>query len=273
MVSVQKVVADIKSVRLQGAKEIALHALKFFRQFCKKNGFGLKFEVAAYVLEQARPTAVVLHNVIEILKKKKKIQTIDKLMRDLENATKKISRIGQKIVKNNSRILTHCHSGEALSVIEEAAKRGKEISVIVTLTEPLHQGIKTAKELARKKIPVTLVKDLAVGHLMQEVDMVIIGTDAMRKNGFVNKIGTHVIAEEAKWHKKPLYVVGSHFKFDRRKKLVLEERAASEVYPKKLKGVKIRNPAFDLVSWKYVTKVVTDKGIFTPKQIVRLLNG
>lgn len=270
MISLQKVAQNIKSVHVQGAKEIALYALKFFRTFCKKNGFGLKFEVAAYILEQARPTAVVLHNVIKILKKEKKLSTIDNLIRELQSATKKISRIGQKIIKNNSKILTHCHSGEALSVIEEAAKK-KKIFVIGTLTEPLHQGIKTAKELAAKKIPVTLIEDSAIGHFIKDVDIVIIGTDAMRKNGFVNKIGTHIIAEEAHRHRKPLYVVGSHFKFDKRKKLVVEERPTSEIYTKHLKGVKIRNPAFDLVSWKYITAVVTDKGIFSPKKIVRML--
>lgn len=270
MVSVQKAADNIKKVHVQGAKEIALYALKFFKTFCKQNGFGLKFEVAAMVLERARPTAVVLHNVLEILKKKKKISTINKLIRELQKSTEKISKVGQKIVKNNFKILTHCHSGEALSIIEEAAKR-KKISVVGTLTEPLHQGIKTAKELASKKIPITLIVDSAVGHVMKDVDIVIIGTDSMRSNGFVNKVGTHIVAEEARRHRKPLYVVGSHFKFDTRKKFVIEERPASEVWDKPLKGVKIRNPAFDLVSWKYVTKVITDKGIFTPRRIAGML--
>lgn len=271
MSSVQQAAANIRSVKVQGAKEIALYILKFFKNFCKKNGFGLKFEVAAYILEETRPTAVVLHNIIEILKKKKNIRTINKLISDLENSTKKISRIGQKIIKQNSRILTHCHSGEALSVIEEAARRKKNISVFATLTEPLHQGIRTAQELSKKKIPVTLAEDIAVGHLMHSADIVVIGTDSIRKEGFVNKVGTYLIAEEAMRHRKPLYVVGDHFKLDKRKKLVIEERPASEVWPKHLKGVKIRNPAFDFVPWKYATKVVTDRGIFTPKQIEKML--
>jgi eIF-2B alpha/beta/delta-like uncharacterized protein len=271
MEPLEKVVEKIKSVKVQGAKEIALYSLNYLKKFCKKHGFGLKFEVACMILENARPTAVVLHNCLEILKKKRSLKTIDKLIKELEVATKKISLNGQKIVKNGSEILTHCHSGEALSVIKEAKRRGKEISVFVTLTRPLKQGIKTAKELAREKIPVTLAEDIAVGHLIQHVNMVIIGSDAIRKEGFVNKVGTWLIAEEARRHKKPVYVVGSHFKFDSRKKFVLEERPAKEIWPKPIKGVKIRNPAFDLVPWKYVTRVITDEGIFKPEEIVRMI--
>lgn len=271
MESPAKIVEKIKSVKVQGAKEIAIFSLKYLKKFCEKNGFGLKFEVVAMMLENARPTAVVLHNCLEILKKEKKLETIDKLIKELEASTKKISQIGQKIIKDNQKILTHCHSGEALSIIKEAARRGKKISVLATFTRPLGQGIKTARELAKLKIPVTLAEDIAVGHLIYHADIVIVGSDAMRKEGFVNKVGTWLIAEEAKRHKKPVYVVGSHFKFDRRKKLVLEERPPTEILPKPIKGVRVRNPAFDLVPWKYVSLVITDKGIFKPEEIVEML--
>ncbi|MEM5836558.1 MAG: S-methyl-5-thioribose-1-phosphate isomerase [Candidatus Aenigmatarchaeota archaeon] len=266
-----QIVKKIKSVKVQGAKEIALYSLKYLRKFCEKNGFGLKFEVVAMMLENARPTAVVLHNCLEILKKEKKLKTIDKLIKELENSSKKIAIIGQKIIRDGQKILTHCHSGEALGIIKEAARQGKKISVYATITEPLKQGIRTAKELAKEKIPVTLAEDIAVGHLMHYADIVIVGSDAMRKEGFVNKVGTWLIAEEAKRHKKPFYVVGSHFKFDSRKKLVLEERPVSEILLKPIKGVKVRNPAFDLVPWNYVTAVITDKGIFKPEKIKEMI--
>ena len=125
MASLEKVVENIKSMRIQGAKEIAIYALKFLREFCKKNGFGLKFEVAAWKLEEARPTAVVLHNCIESLKKSKKLETIDRLINQLEDATRKIGKTGSKLIKNNYKIMTHCHSGEALAVIKQAWKEGK----------------------------------------------------------------------------------------------------------------------------------------------------
>ncbi|MEM5870288.1 MAG: hypothetical protein QXR09_03965, partial [Candidatus Aenigmatarchaeota archaeon] len=106
MESPAKIVEKIKSVKVQGAKEIAIFSLKYLKKFCEKNGFGLKFEVVAMMLENARPTAVVLHNCLEILKKEKKLETIDKLIKELEASTKKISQIGQKIIKDNQKILT-----------------------------------------------------------------------------------------------------------------------------------------------------------------------
>lgn len=276
MQSVEKVAERIKSVKVQGAKEIAVYALKFLRKFGKKNGFGLKFEVAAMVLENARPTAVVLHNCLEIIKKEEKLRTIDKLLKQLDEMTKQIAKNGNKLIKNNQKILTHCHSGEAMAVIKYAWKDRKKISLIATETDPLEQGVKTAKELARAKIPVTLITDAAAGHFVKNVDFVLVGADALRKNGLINKTGTYQIAVAAKANRKPFYVAANTLKFDRRKKLIIEERSAKEVYvellrPGKLKGVKIRNPAFDIVPWKYVTKIITERKIYTPKQIVRML--
>jgi ribose 1,5-bisphosphate isomerase len=271
METLETVIKNIKDVKVQGAKEIALYALKFLKDFCKKNGFGLKFEVACKFLEEARPTAVVLHNCLEILKSKRNLKTIDKLINYLENVNKKIAKFGNKIVKDNYLIMTHCHSGEALSVIKHAWKSKKKISVIATETEPLHQGIKTVKELAKEKIPVTLIVDSAMGYFMKSVDMVIVGTDAIRivePKGVVNKIGTLLLALAAKKYNKPFYVVGNLLKIDKRKFFKIEERPYKEVYHK-LKGVKIRNPAFDVVPFNLVTGIVNEKGVFKTNEFLK----
>ncbi len=268
MLTPERAVENIKSVRIQGANEIAIYSLKFLKAFARKNGFGLKFDVASMMLENTRPTAVVLHNVLEIVKKKKNVKAIDDLVSRLENSKKKIGTVGSGIVKKNYTLLTHCHSGEALSVIENS--KNKKISVIATETEPLEQGIKTVKELAKRKIPVTLITDSAVAHFIREVDAIIIGSDSIRKEGFANKVGTLQIAVLAKEFKKPFYVVGNTLKFDRRKIFKIEERPAREVY-RKLRGVKIRNPAFDIVPWNYVKAVITERGIFSPQKISRML--
>ena len=276
MRSLEKTVEDIKRVKVQGAKEIAIYALKFLKNFCRKNGFKLKFEVAARVLEEARPTAVVLHNCLEILKKRRRLRTIDQLIKKLESSTKKIAKVGSKVIKDNSKIMTYCHSSEALAVIAKAKRMNKKFSVIACVTEPLEQGVKTAKELTSLKIPVTLITDNAIGFFIKEVDCVIVGCDAIRKEGIINKIGTYLLAISAKENKKPFYVVGSTMKFDRRKKLIIEERPPEEVERKIIqrinrKKIKIRNVAFDLTPWKYVTRVITEKGILKPREVLRLL--
>lgn len=268
--SLEDIISRIKGLEIQGAKQIALESLKFLREFSKQKGFGKDFDKACRKLEDARPTAVVLHNCIHILQRERKIETINKLLRQLNDATKRVGMNGSRLIKSGYVIMTHCHSGEAISVIKHAWKEGKKISVYATETEPKHQGIKTVKELAELGIPVTLIADPAIGFFMPEVDIVITGSDAMRKEGNINKIGTYALALVAYVNKKPYYVAGNTLKLDKRKRVLIEERPKHEVYAE-LKGVKIRNPAFDLTPWKYVTRIINEKGVMTSGNILRLL--
>ncbi len=269
--SLKDLLKKLKSLEIQGAKEIAIHSLKFLRKLAKEKGFGKEFNQAAKKIEKARPTAVVLHNCLEIIKKEKKIKTINKLLRKLNQSTKEIAKRGSTLIKNNYVIMTHCHSGEALSVIKQAWKQGKKITVYATETRPKEQGVKTAKELSKLGIHVILIVDDAVEFFIKDVDIVMVGSDAIRKEGIVNKIGTYTMAIVAKEHKKPFYVVGNTLKLDKRKKLVIEERDPHEIYVEHIKTLEIRNPAFDVTPWKYTKRVVTEKGIMTPGNIKRLL--
>jgi ribose 1,5-bisphosphate isomerase len=261
----------IKSLEIQGAKEIAIESLKFLRKLAKEKGFGKEFDQAAKRIEETRPTAVVLHNCLEILKKNKNSETINKLLRRLSQSTNEIAKRGSRLIKDGYSIMTHCHSGEACAVIEQAWKEGKKITVYATETEPKHQGIITANEFGRKGMKVYLIIDSAVEFFIKDVDIVIVGTDAIRKEGIVNKIGTYPLAVVAKEHKKPFYVVGNTLKLDKREKLIIEERSPNEIYHEHMKTLKIRNPAFDVTPWKFISRVVTEKGVMTPGNILRML--
>ncbi len=271
--SLDSFIKRIKSLEIQGAKEIAIESLKFLRNFAKENGFGKKFESVARKIEKTRPTAVVLHNCLEILKKDESIERLNKLIKWLSNVDKEIAKKGERIIKNGSKIMTHCHSGEALAVIKRAWKNGKKITVYATETRPKEQGIKTAKELSRMGIHVILIVDSAVEFFIKDIDMVIVGSDALRKEGVVNKIGTCSMAIVAKEYKRPFYVVGNTLKLDRRKKVIIEERSPYEIYVEHLKTLEIKNPAFDITPWKYVKRVITEKGILTPGNILKMLKG
>jgi len=151
----------------------------------------------------------------------------------------------------------------------------KKISVTACKTDPLRQGIITAKELAYVKIPVTLIDYNAIGFFMKDQDMVIIGADALRREGIVNKIGTSLLAQAAHEYSKPLFVVANSLKIDSRKTFEVEERSPDEIKKnlddKDLAGIRIRNPAFDITPWKHVTCVINENGIFTRKKFERLL--
>jgi len=264
------IVHDIKFLHIQGAKRIATEALHYLKDYSKEHGFGREFDEECAKLLKARPTAVALHNVIQELKHEKSEKKIDELLKELHESTRLIAQHGSKLIHKGWVIQTHCHSSEAMGIIE--ACKSKHISVIAHETEPKEQGIITVKELARKKIPVTLIIDSAAGFFMKDTDCLIVGADALREEGVVNKIGTYLSALAAAEYGKPIYVAASRFKIDKRPKIEIEERPTIEVYHE-LKGVKIRNPAFDITPWKYVTAVVTESGVKKTKDILRAIKN
>lgn len=269
--SLDQLIKNIRDLNIQGAKQIAIESLKFLREYAKDGGFDAEFNRICDTIERTRPTAVVLHNCLEIVKKERTIDSINRLLSQISRSTSEIGRRGSILIKNNSAIMTHCHSGDALSVVKQAWKNKKKISIYATETRPREQGVTTALELSGMKIPVTLITDSAAGFFIKDVDMIIVGSDAMRKEGIVNKIGTYVLAVLAKENKIPFYVVGSTLKLDNRKKIIIEERSAGEVFIERMKYLQVRNPAFDITPWKYVTRVVTEKGVMTPANVLRML--
>lgn len=260
----------LNSLEIQGAQEIATESLKFLRNLAKKKGFGKEFNQAAKKIESARPTEVVLHNCLEIIKKKKEIKTINRLLTRLAKSKKEIAKRGSRLIKDGYKIMTHCHSSEVVAVIKQAKKQGKKMTVYVTETRPKEQGIRTARELCESGIHVVLIVDSSIEYFMREVDIVMVGSDAIRKDGIVNKIGTYTMAVIAKKHRKPFYVVGDTLKLDKRKKLIIELRKPSEIYRENIKILEEKNPAFDLTSLKYVKRIICEKGIMTPTQFLRL---
>jgi len=203
------------------------------------------------------------------------------LSEDIE-INRKIGEHGNKIVPRKAVILTHCNAGSlatggygtALGVIRAAHEAGKKIEVIADETRPWLQGLRlTAFELMEDGIPVTVIADSAAGSLMRQgkVDLVITGADRIAANGDVaNKIGTYPVAVLARENKIPFYVAAPLSTIDLRIKsgdrIPLEERDPSEVsHFQKIRigprGVKAYNPAFDVTPAKYVTGIITEKGI------------
>lgn len=264
---------DIETLKIQGATNIAIESLKYLKEFSKKEGFEKEFDREVEKLLKVRPTAVILHNAIQKLKKEKSEKNIEKILDELEGSKEKIGKNGEHLIHNNSHVHTHCHSTNAIAVIKESARKGEKFTVIVDITEPKLQGVKTAKELAKfRNIKVILIADNAAGlafsegSVLPKDDIIIVGADAIRKEGVVNKIGTYLLAVVAKENKIPFYVATSTFAIDKRKKFKIEERPPSEIYGK-IKNVTIRNPAFDITPWKYITGgVITEKGIFSAEE-------
>jgi methylthioribose-1-phosphate isomerase len=189
---------------------------------------------------------------------------------------------GAELLADGARVLTHCNAGAlataghgtALGVIRSAVEAGKRISVIADETRPFLQGARlTAWEMVQENIPVTLITDNMAGHLMSlgEVDAVVVGTDRVAANGDVaNKIGTYMVAVLARRHGIPFYVACPLSTIDLAiadgGAIPIEERAVEEVTGFRdcqwaAKGVKVRNPAFDVTPAELVSGLITEKGV------------
>jgi methylthioribose-1-phosphate isomerase len=180
-------------------------------------------------------------------------------------------------------ILTHCNAGAlatveygtALGVVRSAWEQGKHVKVISAETRPLLQGARlSVYEMKKEGIPVTLITDNMVGYVMHRkmANKVIVGADRIVTDAVVNKIGTFSVAVLAKEHKIPFYVAAPTSTFDLTRnatQVVIEERNPEEVThigSKRItaEGINVFNPAFDITPMKYVTAVISEKGVLKP---------
>ena len=213
---------------------------------------------------------------IALLKEARKIHSEE------AEATFELSKNGAELIKDGATILTHCNTGPlattgygtALGIIIYAHKQGKKVQVYADETRPLLQGARlTTWELRKIGIPVTLITDSMAGYFMKKgkIDCAIVGADRIAANGdTANKIGTYSVAVLAKENKVPFYVAAPTSTFDLSlssgNRIPIEQRSPSEVTH--IKGIAIApryvgaaNPAFDVTPNKYITAIITEKGI------------
>lgn len=222
------------------------------------------------------------------------ISESEKIAQEDIGASKKIGIYGNELIKDGFHIETHCNAGwlaftdygTALSPIYEAANSGKNIFVYVDETRPRSQGARlTAWELKNENIPHVIIPDNAGAYLMSlgKINMMIVGADRIAANGDVaNKIGTLEKAIAAKEYGIPFYVAAPLSTFDLNcpdgKHIKIEERHQEEVLYQKGPDIKGNmheilvcspgsnafNPAFDVTPAKFITKIITEKGIINP---------
>lgn len=289
MDDVKETAEDIRSMRVRGAGRIARHAAQALGDFARDLGdldleeMREELRRARDILLLSRPTAVSLWNGVQaVMRGEAKAQTSGEL-RDLiienadafversERATRSIGEIGARRIGDGDRILTHCNSSVALSVIKTAFEQGKDIQVMATESRPWRQGLITSRELSEAGIPVTLIVDSAVRWAMKDVDIVLVGADTISSSGAViNKIGTSQIALAAQEARVPFVVCAETYKFSPRtlsgEPVEIEERGRDEVAgPDDLPPeVNVLNPVFDATPPEYIDYIVTEIGLIPP---------
>jgi methylthioribose-1-phosphate isomerase len=236
-----------------------------------------------FALERMKRAAAVGKDPADI--RHKLIKEAEEIQKYEADATERLSRYGAELIKDGWTVLTHCNAGPlatcgcgtALGVIMAARDDGKDISVLADETRPLLQGARlTAWELQKAGVPVKLITDSMAGHFMKagKINCVITGADRITANGdTANKIGTYTIAVLAKENKIPFYIAAPVSTIDvslnTGEEIPIEERNPEEVTH--LNGVRIApegvsalNPAFDVTPHRYITAIITDKGIIRP---------
>jgi methylthioribose-1-phosphate isomerase len=291
------VIRGAPAIGVAAAMGVALGALKIRTN--NREQFKEKLDSICREIVAARPTAVNLAWAVERMKrvayenvhrnvkgiKSRLVEEAQKMLDEDIAINQAIGRHGQKLLEDGSRVLTHCNAGAlatggygtALGVARAAVEAGKQIEVFADETRPFLQGARlTAWELKESGIPVTVITDNSAGYFMQhgKVDAVIVGADRIAANGDVaNKIGTYMVAVLAKTHKIPFYVAAPLSTIDASvksgKEIPIEQRDKKEVTHFQGKrtvpqGVAAQNPAFDVTPHRYVSAIITERGIVDP---------
>jgi methylthioribose-1-phosphate isomerase len=284
------------AIGVTGGYGVALGALKI--EATSGEAFLRKLHEPIEALKNARPTARNLPRAVERMErvaneavaagnkvgqiKEILVEEAKKIHTEEAEATYKISEFGADLIEHGATVLTHCNTGPlattgygtALGVIIRAHEQGKKIKVLADETRPLLQGARlTCWELQKAGIPVTLITDSMAGYFMGrgEVDCVIVGADRIAANGdTANKIGTYTLAVLAKENKVPFYVAAPTTTIDLSlatgEEIPIEERRPEEVTGFRgvrtaPEGCEAANPAFDITPHRYITAIITERGI------------
>ena len=292
----------IKSGQLHGSTRVAKVVLDALGGLIKDSEAsrgeevleGLKHHGELFI--RSRPTSVLLINgvkkvlnqveawVAEGLKvedlRRMAYEYIEEILKDMEASIVKVSEIGARRVRDGDTILTHGFSSTVYSILEKAYEDGRRFSVIATESRPECPGRMMAVELSSLNIPVTLIIDSAARYFMKDVDKVIIGAEAIAANGaVVSKIGTSAIALAAHEARVRVFAAASVYKFSSETMLgeliSIEERdqsfILSEEERRRMGGVMVRNPAFDITPPEYIDLIITERGAIPPQAAIFLI--
>ncbi len=256
-----------------------------------------EFDEICAVLAKTRPTAVDLFWAIDRMKKKfaaiaAQTSDLEKIRAAMIAEAKQVhlekkatdeamGRFGAELMPSEGRVMTQCNAGAlatagigtALGVFRVAVEQGKHLHVLVPETRPYLQGARlTAWELHKGGIPLTLITDNMVGHFLKTgtVGAIVTGADRVAANGdTANKIGTYQIAVLAKENNVPFYIAAPISTFDLSipdgTHIPIEERSSDEVvYIKNVRiapDVKAAHPGFDVTPARYITAIITERGV------------
>jgi ribose 1,5-bisphosphate isomerase len=287
----------IRKLEVQGARNVAIAAIKALEALAEETSaktrkeFMKQLSEARAALFASRATEPLMRNAVRwIISQVENSgeENVDALaevvsssssqfLENLEASKERIAEIGSKRIRDGMVVFTHCHSSTVTHLLSKAKKDGKRFEVVCTETRPVFQGRITAKEMLALGVKTTFIVDSAARSFMRDVDIVIVGADAITSEGnIINKIGTGTIALLAHEARKPFYVVAELLKFDPATACgeyeKIEERSPDEVWKDAPKTLNVRNPAFDVTRRDFIHGVICEEGIIPPHSVKEVMH-
>lgn len=298
---VKKIYDDIQKLNIQGATNVAIstfEGMKLYLELTKETDSKKLLEELARVgweLALARDNEPLARNgvtyILHFFKERFPVlPTLSVMKHELTSLCDEYlgmieSTKAQMIEKNAKnlvyidKMLTHCHSSTAVAIMKAIGEGDPDFEVVCTETRPRFQGRKTAKRLIEAGVRTTLIADSAVesfviGRGSVKIDGIFIGCDQITAEGHtINKIGSWGIASAAYYAGKSLYVVTPLLKMDPTsflKTIKIEVREDAELWEDAPKGLRMYNPAFEIVDNVLITGYLTEFGMIFPENIGRL---
>ena len=286
---IEQAVEELRADRTSGASALSRRAAQALAQMAQETPASSPRELlrrlkdAAVALAAARPSMVAVANTVGLLLADAQNQgdrgDLASLRGYVAGRAHEIEELWQASVEAitanaapllPSVVMTHSYSSTVFGAL--TAETSRDRRVIVCEGRPLYEGRRLAQDLAAAGVAVTLITDAQAGAFMAEAAAVLVGADAVLADGsIVNKAGTYLLALAAHDHRVPFYVACETLKVSAEDiwgaAVAPEEKEPDEVLPEPMPGVSVRNVYFDRTPAQFVTAIITEDGVFRPKEI------
>lgn len=297
-VGFKRLLSQMEGAEISGATNILLSLIKVLKTYFREYGFSSHtieyIREAAGVLIKFRPSSPLIYTFMKRLEyfcgkfqgDKTGLPHVDKIVEWLDgyagkiaDSIERIAGVFSKRVLKNSRILTYGYSSTVYKALVKAADE-KDIEVVVLETRPDFSGRNMAIALAEAGVKVTLSIDSAISHIIRDVDLVVMGAEAISSYGSViNKVGSNMVAAMAKFSRKRVDILTGSYKFANQtmwgRMVKILHRDPNIVLPDKYRRfhgiISVDLPAYEEVPSSYIDLIITEKGVIPPKAFIIII--
>jgi translation initiation factor 2B subunit (eIF-2B alpha/beta/delta family) len=291
---VDEIIHEIKEDKISGASELMRKAINCLLVFSDTFDADTPEKYYKNLLEigkkliNAQPSMAPIFNAVNNvllvveneLKKKISVEELkistksisDELLIRSKNALKNIKEEVANLIQDKFRILIHSYSSTVIESLIFAGTQ-REFEVFVTESRPLFEGRRTASILAENGVKTVLIADMASFHFLDEMNMILTGSDCICHNGVVNKVGTKGLAMATSYYGIPFYVLSEKSKFLPSKYMNeprIENKDPREII-EGIESIEIRNIYFDITPYEFLKSIITEDGIFKADEMKAML--